>query len=109
MIENSTLLIGAHTQCTRTAKADFCTSASELISPSDAPKMKFMPAADGSSGSSMRSQNTTGTLGITQQMANTSNADRTVSALKSKLKSYSNSPFAYESKAHLNLECLTFH
>lgn len=48
--------------------------------------MKFIPAADGSSGSSIRSQNTTGTLGITQQMANTSSADRTVSALKTQRK-----------------------
>lgn len=80
-----TLLMGAHTQCTSTASADFCTSASATISPSDAPNIKLMPAADGSSGNSIRSQNTTATFGITQQMANTSKTDRTVSALEEKL------------------------
>lgn len=83
-----TLLTGAHTQCTKTANADFWTSASATISPSDAPNMKLMPAADGSSGNSIRSQKTTGTLGITQQIANTSKADRTVSALEEILKNH---------------------
>lgn len=82
------MFIGAHTQCTSTANADFCTSASATISPSDAPNMKFIPAADGSSGNSIRSQNTTGTFGMTQHMANTSKADRTVSALEEILKSH---------------------
>lgn len=50
--------------------------------------MKFIPAADGSSGSSIRSQNTTGTFGITQQMASTSKADLTVSALEEILNSH---------------------
>lgn len=79
-----TLHIGAHTQWTRTVNADFCTSASATISPSAAPKIMLTPA-DASSGNSMRSQKTACTRGITQQMASTSNADRTVSALEEKL------------------------
>lgn len=83
--------IGAQTQCTKTASADFCTSASATISPSAAPKIILMPAADASSGNSIRSQNTACTRGITQQIANTSKAERTVSALEEKL-------FFYEKK-----------
>lgn len=82
------MFIGAHKQSTSTVNADFCTLASATILPSDASNRKSIPVADVSRGNSICSQNTTGTSGIAQHIANTSKADRTISALEEILKTH---------------------